>query len=194
MSANTTDFGRLYRILGFGFFVLFALVFGLFYLIEKRVNSFKQDNRLQDASQQRLNLPVARLPDVAADGQLIYVPAYSHVYGANGNPILLTVTLSVRNTDSESSIVLSRVDYFDTDGNLKQSYLKNPTEIGPLATKEFLVDRSDVGGGSGANFLVEWSAAEPVTAPIMEAVMIDTTDGQGIAFVRAGLVLAAESE
>jgi hypothetical protein len=55
-----------------------------------------------------------------------------------------------------------------------------------LATTEFLVERDDASGGSGANFLVEWVAQDEVTEPIIEAVMIDTKGQQGISFARSG--------
>ena len=52
-----------------------------------------------------------------------------------------------------------------------------------------IVEREDASGGSGANFLVEWFANHPVTAPIIEAVMIDTQSQQSISFARRGVVI-----
>ncbi len=131
----------------------------------------------------------AAVPANPARGQTVYVPAYSHVYHEKGDAHLLTVTLSARNTDPEHDLVLTRVTYHDTAGAEVRSFLKQPLRLGPLGSKDFLVEREDTSGGSGANFLIVWVAAEPVSEPAFEAVMVDTRGGQGIAFVRPGIVV-----
>ncbi len=45
-----------------------------------------------------------------------------------------------------------------------RDYLKKPLEIGPMASVEFFVPESDTSGGVSASFLVEWVAAQAVTA------------------------------
>jgi len=122
----------------------------------------------------------------AVQGQIVYVPAYSHIYHDDGAPYLLTITLSVRNTSIKHEIIVKSVRYFDTKGKDVKSYLAKPLRLAPLATTEFLVERNDVSGGSGANFLVEWVANEVVSEPIIEAVMVDTKGQQGISFARSG--------
>ena len=60
-------------------------------------------------------------------GQLIYVPAYSHIYsGDRERPFLLTVTLSIRNIDPDHQIRISRVDYYETQGTLLKKYIEKP--------------------------------------------------------------------
>lgn len=127
----------------------------------------------------------------SVQGQVVYVPAYSHVYHEDGAPYLLTITLSVRNTSLDRDIVVKSIRYFDTKGNQVKSYLTKPLRLPPLATTEVLVARDDPTGGSGANFLVEWIAEEEVTAPIIEAVMIGTKGQQGISFARTGTPVRA---
>ncbi|MCA8924297.1 MAG: DUF3124 domain-containing protein [Planctomycetes bacterium] len=123
------------------------------------------------------------------EGQTVYVPAYSHVYHGAGAPYLLTITLSVRNTSLDSEISVTSVRYFNTEGREVKSYLDKPVRLPALGTTEVVVDRDDTSGGSGANFLVEWHAARPVTEPIIEAVMISTNAQQGISFARRGSVI-----
>ena len=122
-------------------------------------------------------------------GQVVYVPAYSHVYESEGKPYLLTTTLSIRNVSMEHELIVKAIRYFDTRGIERRSFLKKPVRLQALGTTEVLVERSDVSGGSGANFLVEWYATSPVNAPVIEAVMIDTTSQQGISFARRGVVI-----
>lgn len=124
----------------------------------------------------------------------IYVPVYSHIYYRTERRVInLTVTLSVRNTDSDHPITLDRVDYFDSDGGLVRSYLQKPGTLGPLASRDFVIDEDDTSGGSGANFLVDWSSDSAVTEPVVEAVMISTAATQGISFTSIGRVLTRET-
>lgn len=130
-------------------------------------------------------MPVAGLcggPELSS-GQFLYVPVYSHIYtGDKERPFNLAVTLSIRNTDPRSGLRLTAVDYYDTEGRLVRSYLDAPRELGPLASIRYVVAERDVEGGSGANFLVRWEAAQPINAPVVESVMIGAQSGQGISF------------
>jgi hypothetical protein len=121
--------------------------------------------------------------------EVVYVPAYSHVYANGGRAYLLEVMLSVRNTDQEQSIVLSSVRYYDTSGALKRTFVEQPVRIGPMETLEFLVEKTDSGGGSGANFIVEWMAEEVVEEPLIEAVMVAADRQLGLSIVRQGVPL-----
>ncbi|MCU0578737.1 MAG: DUF3124 domain-containing protein [Desulfobacterota bacterium] len=125
-----------------------------------------------------------------SQGQLVYVPIYSHIYyGDQERAILLTGTLSVRNTDPTQPITLLQADYYDNDGKLIRKYITQPVTLGPLGSTRYIVKASDTAGGSGANFLVRWKAAAPANEPIMEGVMIGTSMGQGISFSSRGVAL-----
>lgn len=123
------------------------------------------------------------------DGQTVYVPVYSHIYADGGKPQLLETTLSVRNLDPESAISITSVSYFDTSGKLIKQYLDKALRLGPLETTEFLVEKRDTRGGSGANFIVTWDAAEPVYEPLVEAVMVGLSGKQSVSFVSPGRAL-----
>lgn len=122
--------------------------------------------------------------------KLVYVPTYSHIFTQDeSRNIDLAATLSVRNTDPEQSIVISTVTYFDSDGTLLRRYLETELTLPPLASRSFVVAERDRSGGVGANFLVEWNSSEPVSEPLIEAVMITTRSSQGISFVSRGVVV-----
>lgn len=123
-------------------------------------------------------------------GQVVYVPVYSHVYHNAGKPLLLAITLSVRNTSLDREIVVKSIRYFDTKGKRIREFLEKPVRLPALATTEVVVNRDDTEGGSGANFLVEWNARQPVSEPIVEAVMIDTSSQLGISFARRGVAIS----
>ena len=126
--------------------------------------------------------------------QLVYVPVYSHVYYQGGSPYSLETTLSIRNTDFDEAVYLKSVKYFDTSGKLVKTHLDRAIKLAPLQTIEFLVERQDSSGGSGANFLVEWWAERQVDKPVIEAVMVGTVGTQGICFGRTGIEISGAGE
>lgn len=131
----------------------------------------------------------------AVAGQTIYAPAYSSIFDSDGaRGFNLAVTLSVRNTDTSKPIILTSVKYFDRDGALVHDYLKRPVRIGPMAAVEVFVKENDTRGGTSASFLVEWLAEEQVTAPVVESVMMNTANGQGVSFTSPGRVLSDRSK
>jgi hypothetical protein len=125
-----------------------------------------------------------------AAGQTVYVPVYSVVYtNDTARPFDLAVTLSVRNTDRREPIVLTLVRYYDSGGRLVRNYVERRLRLAPMAAMEFFVKQSDLSGGSSASFLVEWGATNPVSNPVIEAVMVGTATNQAITLVSPGRVV-----
>ncbi|MEE4114061.1 MAG: DUF3124 domain-containing protein [Desulfobacteraceae bacterium] len=123
-------------------------------------------------------------------GQVIYVPVYSHIYiGDRERPFLLAVTLSIRNTDRNNPITVQKAVYYDSNGRRLEDYLKAPKKLEQLSAVRFVVHESDVAGGSGASFIVEWTSDKAVSPPIIESVMIGTQTQQGISFTSRGQVV-----
>ncbi len=126
-----------------------------------------------------------------SQGQTLYVPIYSHIHlKTQERTFDLAATVSIRNTDEERAIVLSTIDYIDNSGELVRRYLKQPRRLDPLASTSVVIEESDSAGGLGANFIVEWSAAEAVTAPVVESIMISTRSSLGISFTSPARVLS----
>ena len=123
-------------------------------------------------------------------GQVIYVPVYSHIYyGDRLAKFKLAVTLSVRNTSLTRAITILKADYYDSKGQHLKAFLDKPLKIGPLGAQRFLVKESDLSGGSGASFIVDWEAEETVTMPVAQGIMIGTESNQGISFLTDGRVI-----
>ena len=120
-------------------------------------------------------------------GQTVYVPAYSHRTHDKG-AVTLAINLSVRNTDPERAITVSSVRYHDNDGKLLGEYLEQAVVIAPMASRTYVVGQEHLEGGTGANFIVEWSAKEAVSEPIIEAIMFRLT-GPFMAFRSPGRVV-----
>lgn len=126
----------------------------------------------------------------SSSGQTIYVPVYSHIYQLNQRKTFnLTATLSFRNADLNRTITLTQVLYYDSEGNLVKNYLEDSLQIAPLASTSFVIEENDLRGGVGANFIVAWKSEIPAYPPVVEAVMISTSQQQGISFTSVGRVL-----
>jgi len=119
---------------------------------------------------------------------VIYVPIYSDVYVDQQNQkCLLAATLSIRNTSFKDSLFINTIDYYDTDGRLVRKYIENTISLRPMATVNYVIEREDVSGGSGANFIVALGAKSEDVRPLIQAVMIgEASSNKGFAFAING--------
>lgn len=137
-----------------------------------------------------INAFASETPEVSK-GQVVYVPAYSHIYiGSDERPFFLTVTLSIRNVNRKQPIKITIVDYYETQGKLVRQYIDKPIVLKPLESLRYVIPEKNKEGGSGANFIVEWQSITPVNSPIIETIMIGAKSQQGVSFTSRGRVLA----
>jgi len=116
-----------------------------------------------------------------------YVPVYSSVSMTPGKLRAdFSVTLSVHNASESRPLVLKRIAYFDTSGKMVESYLKAPVALKPFSTIEVFIPASDVRGGTGANFVVDWAAAGEIAEPVVEALMVGGVGAGHYAFISQG--------
>jgi hypothetical protein len=136
------------------------------------------------------NLKALAEPGALVVERVVYVPIYSSLYLADhAEPIDLAATLSLRNVSQTTPVVLTAVDYYDSDGALVRAMLDAPAELGALMTAEFFVSRADRVGGSGANFLVHWGLREPGPDLLVEAIMHGRDGNAGVSFLTEGRVV-----
>jgi hypothetical protein len=116
-----------------------------------------------------------------------YVPVYSSVSMSQGKLRAdFSVTLSVHNASETRPLVLKRIAYFDTAGKPVESYLKAPIALKPFATIEVFIPTTDVRGGTGANFAVDWAATGEIAEPAVEALMVGSIGNGHYAFISQG--------
>jgi hypothetical protein len=124
--------------------------------------------------------------NVAATGSF-YVPVYSSVSMSQGKVRAdFSVTLSIHNASETKPLVLRRIAYFDTAGNMVESYLKGPVALKPFSTIEVFVPTTDIRGGTGANFVVDWAATGEIAEPVVEALMVGGIGSGHYAFTTQG--------
>jgi len=118
----------------------------------------------------------------------IYVPTYSRVYGATAGDrkLQFSTTLRIDNTSATKPLVIERIEYYETSGELVQSYLTEPLALRPFGTIEIVIPAEDERGGPAANFIVNWAGSGPIAEPMVEAVMIGSQDNTSFSFVSPG--------
>jgi len=118
----------------------------------------------------------------------VYVPIYSEIYSkTKDTKFLLTATLSIRNTSMTDSIFISTIDYYNTTGELVRKFLSKNIILKPLETIDYVIEEKDITGGTGANFIIIWSAKRCNLNPIFQGVMISTNGQQGISYITNGI-------
>jgi hypothetical protein len=126
-------------------------------------------------------------PENLAVSGAFYVPVYSSVSMSQGKARAdFSVTLSVHNASETRPLVLKRIAYFDTSGKMVESYLKAPVALKPFSTIEVFIPTSDVRGGTGANFVVDWAATGEIAEPAVEALMVGGIGAGHYAFISQG--------
>ena len=123
-------------------------------------------------------------------GQVIYIPAYAYVHiGGKADIFPLTTTLLFHNTSLDAGLTVTAIKYYDGKGKLVEEYVSEPIRLGPLAALEVPVKKPEMSQGSGACFVVTWTAAKPISPPLAESVMIGTSGQQGISYRSTGQVV-----
>lgn len=116
-----------------------------------------------------------------------YVPVYSSVSMSQGKLRAdFSVTLSIHNASETRPLVIRRIAYFDTAGKIVETYLKAPIAMKPFSTIEVFVPTTDVRGGTGANFLMDWAATDEIAEPVVEALMVGGLGSGHYAFISQG--------
>jgi hypothetical protein len=115
-------------------------------------------------------------------GEILFLPVYSSVYHQTDRTFELASTLSIHNADLNNPINILKIDYYDTDGNLVRKFIKEKVQLQSLQSKQFVIEESDITGGTAAKFVVQWIAEKNVIKPVIETLMISTSSQQGISF------------
>lgn len=164
---------------------LLILALSLFACFDKKVNVNKQGADIFEAQ------TIDQLPDNLTHFDTTYVSIYSEIYSkSKAIRFNLTATLSLRNTSFNDTLFISAVDYYNSTGVRVKQYLDQPIKLDPMQTVEYVIGEMDKSGGTGANFIVKWSARSNQIKPIFEGVMISTNGQQGVSFVTQGVSIS----
>jgi len=154
------------------------------------VNSCIENNPNSEAEKVLDNRQISEHTTEVTEGDIkktVYVPIYSEIYNrTKETSVLLTATLSIRNTSETDTLFLSRVAYYNTEGTLVSQYLEQAIYLKPMETIDYVIEEKDDVGGAGANFLIDWYANRPIK-PLFQAVMIGAVSNQAFSFTTQGM-------
>jgi hypothetical protein len=128
-------------------------------------------------------------------GQSLYLPIYAFVqYGdrdgaGNTRQLPVSALVSIHNTDPDKSVRVLGARYYSTEGKFIGNFLAAPRVLRPMETLEFLVERRDVAGGSGSNFVVQWEADTLVSPPLVQALHLEIQTNRSIVFTTDAVVI-----
>jgi hypothetical protein len=130
-----------------------------------------------------------------SNGQHLYLPIYSVIqYGDRdrsgvARELPVSALVSIHNTDLDKPIRLLSARYYATDGKFLRDFAPSPRVLKPMETVELLVERRDVAGGSGANFVIQWEAAAPVSPPLIQALHVELQTNRAIVFTTDAVLI-----
>lgn len=172
------------------FKITYLFLSGLFFLLS---SSCKQPEAKEQPVEVLDEHTLNREINMASTDTLIrevYVPIYSDIYNqTRDSRTLLTATLSIRNTSPKDSLFISKIDYYNTEGDLVRSYLDQSIYLRPMESIDYVIEQQDTSGGSGANFLIDWYAKRPIT-PLFQAVMVGGLGAQAFSFTTEGIEIS----
>lgn len=174
------------------FTFIFVLVVSMFMVSCQRNNPNLNDRGQDELSARKIDTPIQQ-SEVEFDGTY-YVPIYSDIYvGDNIPKELLAATLSLRNTSFTDTLFISTIDYYNTDGALVKSFVDQQIAISPMATVNYVIDRDDDTGGSGAHFVVDIHARSQEVKPLVQAIMVGEYSNKAFAFESDGYLIPKEN-
>ncbi len=160
---------------------LLGFVF-LFYSCNK--NELKEPNNKMDWKKRTVENNIL---DSLNSGKT-YLSVYSQVYSrSNETTHDLTVTISMKNVNESDKVYISKATYYNSKGDIIQSYFDQPIFINPLETIDLVINETNKAGGTGGNFIFEWKIKKSTNAPFFEGVMISTAGQQGLSFTTQGI-------
>jgi hypothetical protein len=132
-----------------------------------------------------------RIADLSKENSLVsgstYLSTYAEIYKYSEKEYeALTATISIRNINKQDRVFIQNIEYFNTHGARIKSYIAQSIYIEPMETLEIVINQLDTEGGTGANFVFDWSVKPGTNDPLFEGVMVSNSGNQGFAFVTHG--------
>jgi hypothetical protein len=130
-----------------------------------------------------------------SNGQHLYLPIYAFIrYGDLDNSgaarqLPVSSLVSIHNTDLDKPVTVLSARYYSTEGKFLRNFVSSPRILKPMETLEVLVERRDVVGGSGANFVIQWEAAVPVSPPLVQALHVELQTNRAIVFTTDAVLI-----
>ena len=101
----------------------------------------------------------------------------------------VSALVSIHNTDLDKPLKLLSARYYSTEGKFLRNFISSPRILKPMETLELLVERRDVVGGSGANFVIQWESEVPISPPLVQALHVELQTNRAIVFTTDAVLI-----
>ncbi len=152
--------------------------------LDELIRSRLPESQLAIGSAVQYEAVVLRIREISQSGTVEYVGMAIVPQPEAKSPTESTTSQGVGQATENAAFVN------DSNEERLRALLKKPLRLSALAATEFVIERDDKLGGSGASFIVEWQAGARVNQPLVETIMIDTQGQQGISFISQAVVLS----
>ncbi len=131
-----------------------------------------------------------------SNGQYLYLPIYAFIWYGNldttgvAKQLPVSALISIHNTDMEKPLKVLAARYYSTEGKFLRNFVSPPRILKPMETLEILVERRDVVGGSGANFVIQWESEVPISPPLVQALHAELQTNRAISFITDAVLIA----
>lgn len=178
-------------ITGFAIFVLLMRVWVDPFSVEEDLEALDAQETELIAESRPLPATLKPLAEPLPDGVragTFYIPMYRSLYvGDNRIVKKLAATLSIHNTSTVHPLILTRLTYFDGNGEATVERLEAPHSLPPMASAEFYIDKTDLNTATIGSAIVEWSGDASMTPPVVEAIMIGKYGVKGFSVLSRGV-------
>ena len=129
------------------------------------------------------------------NGQHLYLPIYAFIVHGDldknsvAKQLPVSALVSIHNTDLDKPLKLLSARYYSTEGKFLRNFISSPRILKPMETLELLVERRDVVGGSGANFVIQWESEVPISPPLVQALHVELQTNRAIVFTTDAVLI-----
>lgn len=170
-------------------FIVVGLILGCGSDNRQQTEDFKKEiSKRQSNSYEYFQVTNEKI-DASFEKKKFYVPVYSHVYISENKYVRLSITISIRNSDSTKDLYLESIDYYNTEGKLVKQYLSQPHILKPMSSIDYVVNLEDMSGGNGAKFLINTASKNKTSTPLVQAIMINTLGNSNLSFLTQGQII-----
>ena len=129
------------------------------------------------------------------NGQHLYLQIYAFIVHGDldknsvAKQLPVSALVSIHNTDFDKPLKLLSARYYSTEGKFLRNFISSPRILKPMETLELLVERRDVVGGSGANFVIQWESEVPISPPLVQALHVELQTNRAIVFTTDAVLI-----
>lgn len=190
-NSNTRRLAFIYYLSWISFIVIFALAMKFLVGSPELLDDLDELETEQVSLEHRIPptlQPLTKPLSKSLASRQVYVPFYRTLYvGENRAVKKLPATLSIHNTSTEHPLIVTKLTYYDGNGQVIVERLEKPHVLPPMAAAEFYIEPSQSDSTKIAATLLEWTSEAPISPPLIEAIVVGKYGAKGFSVLIRGI-------